>query len=87
MVSPMSLSSLPEILPSSSVCISSMLSGPTVVVFLFVGRELGNVDRECGIAGRESGAVGRGLGNAGRELEDTSCEVGNISEGLGILAK
>src|SRR5205823_8775525 len=43
MVSPLLLSSLPEILPSSSVC---MLSEPTVIVFLSVGRELENTGRE-----------------------------------------
>ena len=79
MVSPLSLSSLPEILPSFSVCILSEL---TVIVFLSVGQELENAGREFGEAGRVVGNVSRELGDPGQEFGDTDCKVGDIGQGL-----
>ena len=60
-----------------------MLSEPTVIVFLSVGRELENAGREFGETGCMVGNVGRELGDAGREFGDAGCEVGDIGRGLG----
>ena len=64
-----------------------MLSEPTVIVFLSVGRELENTGREFGETGRMVGNVGRELGDAGREFGDAGCEVGDISRGLGNASR